>query len=565
MRLAIIGIGPTALYTLKALIDEAPPSHIVLFEAGVRAGPGTPFSDLHNSCDALANIAGVELPPLRETLNQWASRQSARRLEAWGIAGEADNDRAFFPRVALGAYFADQLRLMLARPGRHVITLRQRARVTDVMARADGTVLRWHSHGQDHEEVFDRLVIATGYSTPRRKVDVPGASEIRQANKVGVLGSSLSAIDVAVDLARRNGRFQSDGAKLRYAADRNWHVTLLSRSGLLPEADFWFPHPPEPLDLFTDAALARIVSGKDGDLDRAFDLFARQLRALDPAYGEVIGLDQADADSFADRHFARRMASDPFAWAVRDLADACRSHRTKHAQPWRYALLRMHEPFGRIVPLLSKRDLGRFERGLKRCFTDNYAAVPHLSIRRLLAMHEAGVLAVKRLGDSYELTREEQGWRIRSAGRDLRFDAVADARGQQALGLPDFPFPTLRLQLCAHALAHHRDSDEGLPPNSGVNGYSLDAYDPVLSRIHCLALPFLLKRHPFIQGLVESAAMARASVAVMLEPADHRVPRDDLETMIARLGDDTIVYCGSSGVFTIPRTPSVNGEAAVQS
>jgi uncharacterized NAD(P)/FAD-binding protein YdhS len=344
-----------------------------------------------------------------ETLNQWASRQSARRLEVWGIAGEADNDRAFFPRVALGAYFADQLRLMLARPGRHVITLRQRARVTDVMARADGTVLRWHSHGQDHEEVFDRLVIATGYSAPRRKIAVPGASEIRQANKVGVLGSSLSAIDVAVDLARRNGRFQSDGAKLRYAADRNWHVTLLSRSGLLPEADFWFPHPPEPLDLFTDAALARIVSGKDGDLDRAFDLFARQLRALDPAYGEVIGLDQADADSFADRHFARRMASDPFAWAVRDLADARRSHRTKHAEPWRYALLRMHEPFGRIVPLLSKRDLGRFERGLKRCFTDNYAAVPHLSIRRLLAMHEAGVLAVNRLGDSYELTREEQG------------------------------------------------------------------------------------------------------------------------------------------------------------
>lgn len=564
MKLAIIGTGPTALYTLKALIDQAPSCHIVLFEAGAQAGQGIPFSERHNSADALANIAGVELPPLTETLNQWACRQPAERLEGWGIAGEAGDDRAFFPRVAIGAYFADQLQRMLDQPGHHDITLRDKTQVTDVIARADGTVLRWHSAGQDREEVFDRLVIATGYRAPRRKSDVPMTSDIRQARKVGVLGSSLSAIDVVVELARHHGRFEREGAVLRYVADTDWHATLLSRSGLLPEADFWFPHPPEPLDLFTDAALARIVSGKDGDLDRVFALFARQLRALDPAYAEAIGLDRADADSFADCHFARRMACNPFAWAVRDLADARRSHRLKRVEPWRYALLRMHEPFGRIVPRLSQRDLARFERGLKRCFTDNYAAVPHLSIRRLLALHEAGVLAVKPLGEGYALMQGEQGWRIRSAGADLHFDAMADARGQQALGLPDFPFPTLRLQLCAHALAHHRDGSEGLPPDSGANGHSLDASDAALSRIHCLALPFLLKRHPFIQGLVESAAMAQASVASMVARADRAMRREDLEAMIARLGDDTIVYCGSSGVFTIPRAPVPGAEVTMQ-
>lgn len=562
LHLAIIGTGPTALYTLKALIEEAPPCQIVLFEAGVQAGPGIPFNDRHNSPDALANIAGVELPPLTETLNAWACRQSASRLEGWGIE-DAGDDRAFFPRVALGAYFADQLQRMLEQPGGHRITLRRHTQVTDVIARADGTLLRWHSEGQNGEALFDRLVIATGYRTPQRGGGQPLPEEIRQGRKVAVLGSSLSAIDVAVELARSHGRFERDGAMLRYVGDPGWHATLLSRSGLLPEADFWFPHPPEPLDLFTDAALARLVSGEDGDLDKVFDLFARQLRALDPAYAAAIGLDQADADSFARLHFARRMASDPFAWAVRDLADARRSHRLKRIEPWRYAILRMHEPFGRIVPALSRRDLARFERGLKRCFTDNYAAVPHLSIRRLLAMHQAGVLSVAPLGEDYDLRREDEGWRIRSGGIEHHFDAMSDARGQQALGLPDFPFPSLRLQLCAHAQAHQRDGSEGLAPDSGAHGYMLDTGDAALSRIHCLALPFLLKRHPFIQGLVESAAMARASVSAMLARSEGGARHEDLHAMIARLDRETPVYGGSSGVFTIPRPPSPGAQAAM--
>jgi hypothetical protein len=39
-------------------------------------------------------------------------------------------------------------------------------------------------------------------------------------------------------------------------------------------------------------------------------------------------------------------------------------------------------------------------------------------------------------------------------------------------------------------------------------GYAIDRQDPALSRVHCLALPFLLRHNPFIQGLTECAAMA---------------------------------------------------------
>jgi hypothetical protein len=129
---------------------------------------------------------------------------------------------------------------------------------------------------------------------------------------------------------------------------------------------------------------------------------------------------------------------------------------------------------------------------------------------------------------------------------------MVDARGQQALGLHDFPFPTLRLQLCARALAQGADDADGLTPGEG---YVIDAVDPALSRIHCLALPFLLKRNPFIQGLTESAAMAQATVAAIRRSQNQPEAAPDLHRMIADLSDAVPVYCGSSGVVMIPRAP----------
>jgi uncharacterized NAD(P)/FAD-binding protein YdhS len=96
LHIGIIGTGPTALYSLKALLDSSRPCEIILYEIADMIGPGIPFSKHHNDTQALANIAGVELPPLCESLNQWAGRQSLERLQAWGIAAQAGDDRAFF-------------------------------------------------------------------------------------------------------------------------------------------------------------------------------------------------------------------------------------------------------------------------------------------------------------------------------------------------------------------------------------------------------------------------------------------------------------------------------------
>lgn len=563
--IGIVGTGPTALYTLQALLESDRPCDIHLYEAGEKIGPGIPFSTDHATMPMLANIAGIELPPLCETLNGWARRQSAERLAAWGISDSADDDRAFFPRVVLGAYFADQFDLLLAHHlGPHRVSVHRSHQVTDVAGFPDGVRFAWNAKGKTGTDWLDRLVIATGYRShgPAQPPSAPAGAE-----NIGLLGSSLSAIDAVVTLALQHGDFIETAQGLTYQGDTDQQITMLSRSGLLPEADFWFPFPLEPLDLFTDQALAQVLQGGDGDLDRIFALFARQLRELDPAYADSIDLDSATADNFADRYFAQRQSIDPFLHARTNLAEARDSHRQRRTQAWRYAILRMHEPFGRIVPRLSPTDLKRFEQGIKRCFTDNYAAVPHLSIDRLLALREAAVLRIERLGPHYGLhDRGEQGWHIRIGARSLQFDSLIDARGQQPLGLDLFPFPTLRLQLCARARDQGLDWNDGLPPGEDL---VIAPDDPALGRIHCLALPFLLKRRPFVQGLCESAAMGRSTATALLRTGDETPdqPEDarrQVNHYLATLDATCPVYCGDEAAIRtihLPRRPVAKSAA----
>ncbi|VDR26907.1 Uncharacterised protein [Raoultella terrigena] len=48
-----------------------------------------------------------------------------------------------------------------------------------------------------------------------------------------------------------------------------------------------------------------------------------------------------------------------------------------------------------------------FRAGLARVFIDNYAAIPSQSIRRLLALHEAGVISILPLGPDYAIAIED--------------------------------------------------------------------------------------------------------------------------------------------------------------
>lgn len=131
------------------------------------------------------------------------------------------------------------------------------------------------------------------------------------AGKVGILGTSLSGLDAAMAVAVQHGKFiETDDEQIHYRLDEKSEalkIALMSRSGILPEADFYCPIPYEPLTVVTETAIeAAIQQGTTGLLDRVFMLMIEELTQADPQWSKAIALDTLTADSIRDAWFADR-------------------------------------------------------------------------------------------------------------------------------------------------------------------------------------------------------------------------------------------------------------------
>ena len=62
--IAIIGSGPTGIYTFYHLLKNSTPLSVSVFEQADDAGVGMPYNDDDNSRLMLANIASIEIPPI---------------------------------------------------------------------------------------------------------------------------------------------------------------------------------------------------------------------------------------------------------------------------------------------------------------------------------------------------------------------------------------------------------------------------------------------------------------------------------------------------------------------
>lgn len=521
-KIAIVGTGPTGIYTLLALLKHQTPLSISLYEQSNEAGVGMPYSDEENSRLMLANIASIEIPPITSSYLDWLRQQSVEHLARYGVKHASLHDRQFLPRILLGEYFRDQfLRLVnLADKQEFNVTVHESCQVKDVKATTDGVVICSDHNDPEH---FDLAVIATGHVWPdaqsasRTFFPSPwtGLMEAKiPACNVGILGTSLSAIDAAMAVVAQHGRFVLDDAQgvhfERNEGSQDLNILLMSRSGILPEADFYCPLPYEPLSIVTAEALEQcIADGSAGLLDRIFMLIVKEIELADPVWSKEVALSSLNADSFTDVWFAARKKHDPFHWAAANLEEVERNKREKHTVAWRYAILRLHEAVQEIVPWLDEKDRERFNNGLARVFIDNYAAIPSQSIRRLLALREAGILNIRALGQDYQLEQKEKMTVIRAQGETYEFEVFIDARGQKALKIKDLPFPSLRDQL--------QSTSEEIPDVG--DDYTLQAPDIVRGRIALAALPWLMHDQPFVQGLTACAEIGQCVAQAISRPA----------------------------------------------
>jgi uncharacterized NAD(P)/FAD-binding protein YdhS len=139
-------------------------------------------------------------------------------------------------------------------------------------------------------------------------------------------------------------------------------------------------------------------------------------------------------------------------------------------------------------------------------FIDNYAAIPPQSIRRLLALREAGIISVAALGDDYTLDVGSDRT-VSTKETVYRFDVFIDARGQKPL----------KTKICLSPLRRALKRPAMRYPMSVK--ITLNAPETVRGRIAFGAIPWLMHDHPFVQGLAECAEIAEAMARAAEKPA----------------------------------------------
>lgn len=114
-KIAIVGAGPTGIYTLFSLLQQQTPLSISIFEQADEAGVGMPYSDEENSKMMLANIASIEIPPIYCTYLEWLQKQEASHLQRYGVKKETLHDRQFYREFCWANISA--INFTISRPG----------------------------------------------------------------------------------------------------------------------------------------------------------------------------------------------------------------------------------------------------------------------------------------------------------------------------------------------------------------------------------------------------------------------------------------------------------------
>lgn len=505
-RVAIIGSGPTAIYALMHLLKSPDALEIHLFEREREIGTGMPYREGENLPQMLSNIGSREVPPVVHTLADFLRSCNAATLREFGVSDFEIGPETFYPRLVLGRYFVAQLAALIAhaRGSGHVVEVRSRHTVTDIIPSSNGALLTFETPYASGEKSFDYIVLATGHQWSE-KTHPSGvvlhspfpAERLRQFSgwRVGILGSSLTAIDTAVALASFHGRFEeTDECRwIPNSKESPFRMAMLSRRGLLPDADWFYPLPLPELPTFNQSGLCRIAkcsSGQTGLLDACQRILSQDLQELDPVYANWARPDRVEG--YAQRHFSERLKQGGWNAAKSGLAAATKARDARQTEPWRMALLAAHQAYESLLPHFSVEDRQLFDKELKPVFADIYASVPHRSIRRMLALNDAGVLELHRLGQDYAIAPAGRGVQVSGQSDVHEFDHLIDSRGQIAASLADLSFPTL--------------SKGGLfdPESLRVTHGLCSA-----STITCAAIPVLLQHNPFIQGLENAEELGR--------------------------------------------------------
>jgi uncharacterized NAD(P)/FAD-binding protein YdhS len=457
-RFAIIGGGLTATAMLCQLMDRLAAMgdaggplcralSVSVYEKEDEFGPGLPHNaknvlPLHitNMCAQDMSVRADQPGEFHDWVLANMARSGQRPANSCASVPKAGRHEhcCHHPRALMGEYLKHQFAEAIAAAGNLEVSV-ERYPNTEVVDLYPGngcvTLITNSTNGPPAraKHLADAVLLATGHWFEKSPRDTYFASPwpaaalrdaIPQSVDVAVMGSSLSAMETALTLTS-DGRFlrKSSGTLSFQPSQATRKLTLYSRKGLLPR-----------------------VRGRRGKR-RNTHLTCGKIRDLIAAHPSAIQLSTI-LDLF------EREISTAYGWtanwqeAVRPFDDAERLLRhdimTAKGGDCHDGELLWQTVLAEIIPMaralylnLSPGARKRFDSDYTTTFFMHVATQPLENAEKLLALIEAGVVTVVRLGDDYRFGYDERTGAYRIAHKDARskahhssFKYVVNATGQ---------------------------------------------------------------------------------------------------------------------------------------
>lgn len=460
MRIAIIGAGPAAVGLIDALArsgaDGGGPPEVVVFDPSPHPWRGRPYAPDLDS--VLVNVPPALMsarPDDREHYASWLGERGAAYLDP--LLGVP-----LAPRALYGEYLEDTAGKAMAAGNVRLVPKRVVAVTRDLRIRTED--------GREHEA--DRLVVCVGSGTPADLYGLDGTAgyvtdpyplartlaDVRPEASVAIIGSRLTAVDVAVSLAARG---------------HQGPISLVSRGGMLPHV--WLrldDYQPEHLTVEAVQAL-----GADVTLTGLHDLLRAELDGL----GEDIADLEDDLRAAASEDPATRLrrqveiVTTPLR-ARRLLQDAC------------------HGVMSAAWPRLPEADRATLRRHGRLAVSLASPMVP-VNAARMLALYDSGQLAS--MAGVRSVKAAGRGFEIEGDGGTRHADVVVNA-----VNPPPGSVPAAAVELVGTLLDERlatRHPDGGIVPS--------DPRVHVVGDLHGGG-PFLTGGIPDVVGAAVKAARA---------------------------------------------------------
>jgi len=312
-----------------------------------------------------------------------------------------------YPRAVMGEY----LRTRFGEAVRNAkalglqVKLYPASEVVDLVQLENGVrlTIRDLSSGRSFQKEADRVLLATGHwprgGRERRYFLSPWPAEklhreIPEDEKVAVIGTSLSAIETVLTLTSEGTFNRSrDGILCYLPSEHSRKIFLYSRKGLLPRVRGKTGN--RRNRFLNQENLDRLLAEKSGKLELD-DIFHLLTSDLEDAYGHAIDWEAVVSPKDRPKDLLRRY-----------LHDARYGDGPEGEIVWQTVLHQCFDLVKDIYVNLKLEEKRRFDKAYASVFFTHAAPQPYMNAEKLLALMEAGIVDVRRLGTDYRIVKEE--------------------------------------------------------------------------------------------------------------------------------------------------------------